>query len=302
MATTETVYLYFADSVAPYDPIETLYVRIFTSDDPPVFIAEAYTDSDGEVHFELDGDVEPVEYEVRYSKSGIPQSYRYINVESEVTNTFDFSVDTHQISSATDPKMCRINGRLITGNSQPCANSAVYFNSGAAHDRLVFTDATIGYDARVYTDDNGYFTVDLLRNAEIYVRHPADPYIDEKPCFVADASSMLLSDLIAPYATEVLLPSGAVFTFTTNEPDVTVPVDLLFSNGKQVDTYSYSGTQLYAVTLPETGVDGYSIDINSISFQMDTSLLGASVTITALNVFDREGVTMPSAVVTITKL
>lgn len=157
------------DAVVPA-ALDGVVVRVFDADGELVTMAISGDPELGQVSFELEGDEEPVEYQLRFAYPGSAISPKRIEVYSPAslsptgTNTFQVSAAVFELEPAVDPLLCRASG-IVTGPSgQPRAGVDVTF---IPKFHAFVEGNTVALPGRfvVRTNKQGFMSVDLYRYA-----------------------------------------------------------------------------------------------------------------------------------------
>lgn len=172
----ETVVVRVYDAAPIPQPVDGVIVRFFDSTGS-TFITEATTGSvtTGEAEVTLNGEVVPVEYQLRfYVTGGSITSPQQIEVFSPPagsptgTNRFEATAIMRTLPSATDPFLCRASGYVRGPDGRPIRGIDMHFIP-CFNPVVVGGDGVLGERVVTRTDKDGYVTIDLYRNGEYAV-------------------------------------------------------------------------------------------------------------------------------------
>ncbi len=241
----ELVRVYAVDENS--DPLVGVLVRVY--DDTGTFVTQNYTALVGVeayAEFTLDGDAVPVEYTIRMLKTGVAfdgslgddsKTPQVIGVYSPASlaptgaNSFSVQGQTFSRPAATDPRLCRASGFFRDMAGRPLKNLSIHFVN-LFNPIIVDGAGVLGDKVWGRTDDDGYFVVDLFRNAE-YRADVESLDIDQRVILVPDAASVNLVNLLFPTVASVAYDPDPVAVAVGAYVDVTVTI--IDSTGRELD-------------------------------------------------------------------
>jgi hypothetical protein len=220
----ESVDVYVKDSTPAEDPIEGVLVRVFNQAGS-TFFTQSTTDSDGHVGFTL----ETLTYSIRLYKLhvGFQQPQTLQVLASPAVNTFDVSGEVFVLPIATDPRLCKCSGYFRDVSGAPKAFLDIHFI--ACFDPILLDgDGIVTERQAIRTDENGYASIDLIRNAQynVFLQEFED---QPREIVVPDRSSVNLPDLIYAVVDEVVLDPVAPYAMLVGEQLTVTPTVLTSS-------------------------------------------------------------------------
>jgi hypothetical protein len=244
MSTPETVRVYAEDELG--NPLVGVLVRAYDGASLVTQNVTALVGSEAYAEITLDGDTPPIDYTIRLSKNGVafdglfgdesktPQGVSvYSPATGSPTGTNYFSVvgQTFTRPSALDPRMCRASGFIKDVAGRPLANLSIRFMN-ISYPLIVDGYGVLGGNQWGQTDADGYFELDLYRNAQLRVQVEGfEDYVREVT--VPDAASCNLVGLLFPVVASVTY--GTVPATTTSGSYVDVDVVITDSVGVELD-------------------------------------------------------------------
>lgn len=220
---------------------------------------------EGKVSLMLDGDSPEVRYQLRFFvRGGIVTNPQYIDVYSPVeespsgTNTFDVTVHFPELPEATDPLLCRVSGVIRGIDGRPFRGCELTFLP-CFNPFVAGVDAVLGERVVTRTDNLGYATVDLYRNA-IYLVVYETREDTQREIAVPDRPSVELSHILFPVPAAVVFDPPGPYTLEPGEELVVVPVATssdyreLPSFGTSDITYASSDPDVFTVGCTSDGL------------------------------------------------
>ncbi|CAB4130663.1 hypothetical protein UFOVP276_117 [uncultured Caudovirales phage] len=305
MASPETVSIIVIDQDAT--PVADVLVRVFDSTGTS-FITQQYSVLVGDnavAEFTLDGDIAPISYTIRLSKTGVafdgslgdssksPQSISVYSPPGVGTqNVFSVTCETFVRPTAPDMFICRCSGffKDITGN--PLVGLPIRFINEFGP-TVVGGAAILGEGIDMQTDKYGYMSIDLYRKglymAWITSVQTADNDSEHAIGFprymmVPDQSSADLPTLMFPVVNNV--------TVTPNPINLSVDQNII----PDVVVTSDDGRTLTGTACDDVYYDIVDKTIASLSVQLDKlTILGVQTGTTQLTAVrkDQSIVKMP---------
>jgi hypothetical protein len=207
----ETVTISITDQDAA--ALDGVLVRVYSALD--VFQQEGTTGAvtTGQIQFVMNGELAGVTYRLRFLQVGTSiVSPQDISVTSPAnpTNTFAVVAQTHTLSTATDPDLCRISGDIVDGGGNLLEGVHLFFRNRLEPpdpqllgSSLTTRRAVLGEKVTIITDSAGHVQFDLIRDAEYDVilagQEDSLGYI-----VVPDAASALLANLLYPVVSNIV--------------------------------------------------------------------------------------------------
>ena len=171
----ETVRIYSVDQ--DDNALAGVLVRVLDATGT-TFITQGYTalvGSDAYVDFDLPGDVAPISYTIRLSKTGAAfdgslgntsKTVQVISVYSPPSlvtpNGFQVKGETFPLPSAVDPRLCRCTGYFKDASGKPLVGLFI-FMINQFKPAIVDGYSVLGAKLNLQTDADGLITVDLYR-------------------------------------------------------------------------------------------------------------------------------------------
>lgn len=260
------------------NPLEGILIRLF--DETEVLMAEALTDTNGELVLALEGLPDPGKtYLVRLStpgrvvEGGPTQQIQVLDpIILPATNIFDFVASQPALPSSTDANMCLMSGFFVDTANRPLSKVRIrciplYTDPdprpsgfpGAGTVAIIGRNQIIR-EAVFETDEDGYVEVVLPRGSihEVHIHGyeiPGFPTI--APIYVPDALSAKLEDVFFPYISSVDFDLSTI-SFVTGDVQQIVP-SLLNSDTRDMSDslrlleYSSSDEDVATVSFDDSG-------------------------------------------------
>lgn len=272
-------------------PVSDVLIKVY-SQDGSVYFTQAATDLTGRAGFLL----ETITYSMRFYKMhvGFSQPQEFEVLEAPATNSFNVQAELFNYPTPTNPRFCRCSGFFLDGKGEPMANMAIHFTP--AFDCVLVEEDALPADAfKVFTDNQGYACVDLLRGAEYLVFVEAlqgetgtiqvpDEATANLPDVLLPRVHRVVFDPIGPYTiavdvemdvTPTVYYRSGVFVEGTDTENVTWSVDddsiaaiSVDTNGLVIRGVSAGTTQLLAertatsaTRIPDEPIEGVPVDI-----------------------------------------
>lgn len=224
-----------SDDLVPV-PVDGVVVRVYDATGTNLLTSGTSGDVvSGEVEFTLDGDLTPVEYQLRFHiVGGAVRSPQQIAVYSPPTptNAFEVEATVFQRPTSPDPLLCRISGYVVRPNGTPLRGCDIHF----VHRQVPIVSAgrlVLGERVTHRTNTAGYVELDLLRGGKYLVT--LENYEDvPREVEVPDASSASLADLLFPIPVQVTFDPTGPWTLGVNDELVLTP-EVLLSSGAVVE-------------------------------------------------------------------
>lgn len=218
------IYVQEADST----PIESVLVRVF-SEDGSTFFTEATTDATGLAGFTL----YTQKYSLRFYKNRVSFSQpQVIEVIESATNSFDVTGTVLTLPQATNPRLCRCSGYFKDLSGAPRRFLDIQFRTEFSP-LLLEGDAVVTEVVRAKTDEDGWASIDLIRNGIYRVTIEA-----MEDCLrritVPDLSSCNLPDLLFQVVESVTLTPEGPYALAVDETLEITPV-VLTSAGVELE-------------------------------------------------------------------
>ncbi len=223
-------------------------------------IAQSISDVTGTAAFLLPGQ----NYEVRFFKLGaIFKNPLAISVLEPLptgkTNNFVVSgVLVGTLSPAIDPRLCRVQGRLMNFSNQPVRHATVRImakgETGGEQPKYVDENLISSSEMTFKTDRDGFISIDLLRTGNFEIVFSGEDDM-EWPIYIPDQPYALWGDLINPYPVSIAwdqtVAPGNIVSLSVGQ-SLVVPFTALFSNtvvplygmSKWVDFFSSDTTNM----------------------------------------------------------
>jgi hypothetical protein len=224
-------------------PIEGVVVNVYDIDDSTL-ISSATSDVDGNAALLLPGTTSPgLSYEVRFFKLGVlfnnPVAIAVIEPTPAPPQSNNFNVSgvvTDVLQPATNPRLCRVQGRFMNLSERPIPNCSVKIVAKADQPNPKYLDENIisASEMSFRTDKDGYLNIDLIRTGYFEIVFAGED--DEAQSFyVPDTSYAQWGDLINPYPVSIewnqtLAPGNVVTVYLTPNGTANVNFTALFSN------------------------------------------------------------------------
>jgi len=247
-----SVNIVLSDTTPAKSPISGATVSVYSFDGAQL-LAQEQSGVDGVAAFLLASG----EYQVRIFKAQSTfQNPRYITVEDDVDNTFDFGGTVFVQPVSPDPRFCLAAGFFIRGNGVPARDLVMHF---VPQYRAAILDGrgVVGERVELRFDRNGYGEVSLVRCAKYDVMVVG---MDDRTLSVVvpDAPSINLPDLLMPIVQSVVLEPAAPFTVAVGDTVDVVP-SVFASDGQHLHgtasedvQWSTSDPSIAAVSVTDT--------------------------------------------------
>lgn len=258
---TVTCKVYTLDDTMAHDPIAGVLIRIFNSAGN-TFITSGTTNGSGMFQVDLPGTASPTptRYQLRCSKLGVTfLNPEYADVYDPLppltVNEFNVYGDTHPISEALNPLMCRAEGFFLDPGGRPLPDLLIRFMN--LQEPMILDGIGILHKLEVRTDSRGWVAVELPRNGH-YIATVSGLHDERLEVQVPDRSSVNLIDLLWPQVALVTFSPAPPWNIPVGTSLDVVPTVTASSyyelTGAAVDdlTYSVEDTTVAAVS---TGAD-----------------------------------------------
>ena len=210
------------------EPVEGLHVALYATSAPYDKLTSAFTDAAGEAAL---GDRAAGTYHV-YITTGPGQTSESgnkltVEVVDSSTHVFDVIINTTGLPSATDTNFCRCSGFIRDFFGRPAANAAIIFSEMAVPNLLYSTPGSSLITQEVLSinaDKNGWFSVDLIRNATYSVTMTGYENAAWQVT-VPDLASSSLPDILFPVPAGVYYYDTGSLITPTSAPAIALSVD-----------------------------------------------------------------------------
>jgi hypothetical protein len=206
----ETVDILVEDDQVIPAPVDGVVVRVFDATGT-TFITEGTTGSPaapGHVEFTLNGDDPPIQYSLRFFKSGAsfvsPQAIEVYTPPANAptgANNFVVPASIFTIPEATDPRCCRVSGYIYDGGCRPRNGIDIHFIP-QFNPLIIDSLGVLGERVSHRTDKDGYISLDLWRNGCYLATIESHENI-ARQVVVPDRSSINIMDLLFPVVVKV---------------------------------------------------------------------------------------------------
>jgi len=205
----ETVDILVQDDQVVPAPVNDVAVRVFDATGSTLITGGTTgVPSDGHVEFTLDGDDPPIQYSLRFYKSGIaitsPQAIEVYSPPANAptgANNFVVEAEVFTLPAATDPRCCRVTGVIYDGGCRPRNGIDMHFIP-QFNPLIVDERGVLGERVSHRTDKDGYISLDLWRNG-CYLAVIESHENVSRQVVVPDRSSINIMDLLFPVVVKV---------------------------------------------------------------------------------------------------
>jgi hypothetical protein len=234
-----TVLIRVMDDVPTPGPVEEVLVEFY--DTSAVFQTSGTTDVDGEVTVSL-----PVGlYDVTFYKQGIsiqPSQPLRIEVEDDDPHEFEAEAHVRTLPESTNPDRCKISGYILGAGGGRYKTSIVF---KPRLELVIVSGNVTAIDAgiEVFSDDNGYFEFELLRDKAYTGRFVVPQTLfGEDPgtlcCQTPDGPAVELYKFLFPVPVNMNFSANAISLVAGDDPDETIEWTLTYNDGTERDTLS----------------------------------------------------------------
>jgi len=253
-----TCQVFALDNTLAHDPISGVLVRVF-DETGTTLITTGVTDGSGQVSFDLMGTPppSPTMYQLRLSKIGVsfvnPEYAQvYDPLPPNTANKFNIYGDTHALSPALNPEMCRAEGFLLDPGGRPIKDLMIRIMN--LFEPVILNNAGLIHKLEVRTDSRGWVALELPRKGH-FVATVSGMQDERLEIHVPDRSSVALVDLLWPVVAEVSFLPAAPWVVPSGTSLDVIPTVTASSyyvlEGAAIDDVSYASTDSSVVSVEQ---------------------------------------------------
>lgn len=183
----------------------------------------------GEVEFSLDGDVTPIQYQLRFAiNGGSIISPQLIEVHSPASgaptgaNNFEITASLFSLPVASDPRLCRASGYIRGPNGAPRKGIDIHFIP-CFNPLVVDGVGVLGERIATRTDASGYIQVDLYRDGYYTAMVESHDNV-QREVLVPGRSSININHLLFPVVSSISFTPAGPYALAVGDTIELTPV------------------------------------------------------------------------------